>query len=86
MVVVVFLSVVDGLALIEVVEDVLWLVNSTFDEVVADVVEDAVDVDVVNVVVFVEVEVEREDSPDDEETVPKSDRKVNVIESDAIKS
>ena len=75
MVVVVFLSVVDGLALIEVVEDVLWLVNSTFDEVVADVVEDAVDVDVVNVVVFVEVEVEREDSPDDEETVPKSDRK-----------
>ena len=86
MVVVVFLSVVDGLALIEVVEDVLWLVNSTFDEVVADVVEDAVDVDVVNVVVFVEVEVEREDSPDDEETVPKSYRKVNVIESDAIKS
>ena len=85
MVVVVFLSVVDGLALIDVVEDVLWLVNSTFDEVLADVVEDAVDVDVVNVVVFVEVEVEREDSPDDEETVPKSDMKVNVIESDAIK-
>ena len=75
-VVVVFFSVVDGLVLIEVVEEEVWLLNSTFDEVVADGVEVAGDVDVVDVVVFVEVEDEGEDSPDDDETVPKSDGKV----------
>ena len=75
-VVVVFFSVVDGLVLIEVVEEEVWLLNSTFDEAVADGVEVAVDVDVVDVVVFVEVGDEGEDSPDDDETVPKSDGKV----------
>ena len=75
-VVVVFFSVVDGLVLIEVVEEEVWLLNSTFDEVVADGVEVAGDVDVVDVVVFVEVGDEGEDSPDDDETVPKSDGKV----------
>ena len=74
--VVVFFSVVEGFVFIEVVEEVVWPLNSTFDDAVADTVEDLVDVDVVDVVVFVEEEVEGEDSPDDEETVPKSDRKV----------
>ena len=74
--VVVFFSVVEGFVLIEVVEEVVWPLNSIFDDVVAEIVEDVVDVDVVDVVVFEEEEVEGDDSPNDEETVPKSDRKV----------
>ena len=74
--VVVFFSVVEGFVLIEVVEEVVWPLDSIFDDVVAEIVEDAVDVDVVDVVVIEEEEVEGDGSPNDEETVPKSDRKV----------